>query len=67
MFDKITLFYEGIYLNKTSNNWTTLAMQLDPNLLNSSQIQQPCIQVSQGYLNNRDAKLEKMRGHNRPI
>ena len=67
MFDKITLFYEGIYLNKTNNNWTTLAMQLDPTLLNSSQIQQPCIQVNQGYLINRDAKLKKMRGHNRAI
>ena len=46
ILDKKTLFYEGNYLNETSNNWTTLAMQLNPTLLISTQLQQPCIQAS---------------------
>ena len=46
IFDKIILFCIGIYLNETSNNWKTLAMKLNPTLLTSSQIQQPCIQVN---------------------
>ena len=39
-------FYKDIYLNETKNNWKTLAMQLDSSLLNSTQIQQQCIQVN---------------------